>query len=73
MALKQIIKYWKFEEKWYLIRNCDKNIEHNICTFNKFYKDFIDKNINQYDMPNMNFNNTMLDLYINQIYLIKIH
>ena len=52
---KGFIKYSKLNKKWYIIRFCDNNIDHDTCTFNEYYRDFLDKKTSEYDMLKIKF------------------
>ena len=44
------LKYLINDNKWFQINECDINIEHDIITFKEFYIDYINHNLNEYNM-----------------------
>ena len=49
------IKYDKIEKKWILQRKCNEKITHDTCKFDRFYNDYINNNINKYDLSIIKF------------------
>lgn len=52
---KRLIKYNFIEKNWFIINICSDKINHDTCTFDIFYNDFLNYYLNNYNMSNKKF------------------